>query len=140
MDESFSFSADYVIDAYIRGLERGRNDSLDNIIEIFKQKVYLTGKLAAELSLKMQALGILPRKSYVRVDSLDSLEVMMVISKADFLKDEILEVYAVMHELEDQNSNENYFINFSILDSDGEHDEDAIAADGYLAFLSNLFP
>lgn len=132
MDESFSFSADYVIDAYISGLERGRNDSLDNIIEIFKQKVYLTGKLAAELSLKMQALGILSRKSYVRVDSLDSLEVMMVISKADFLKDEILEVYAVMHELEDQNSNENYFINFFILDSDGEHDEDAIAADGYL--------
>lgn len=128
---SEGFSVQRVLDTY---------NSRFNSSSKFRDNISFTSQLTAEVFTKMKAVGINPSKAYVKVDGLNSFSVMVVIPKDDYLKPVIYPIISQINEIERQHRSRAFDLNFSILNSDGDHDEDAIATDGYLTFLSNLFP
>lgn len=125
------FTSNHVIDAYFAGHKDGLEQNEKLIMDKLVSNINLSGDFTNELIEKMKGIGVTPTQAYLKINSWDDFTILMVVTEEDFLNENIFNVYNLITEFESSKKSEFFNISVSLLDSDGEHNEDCIMSDGY---------
>lgn len=127
------FSADAVIDAYLKGKRDQLEQSQKAIIEKFESNLRQTSHHTEELISFLNSVQIRPFAAYLKVRSFDTFEVLVTLSERDFLSDEIERAYDYISNMEQRITQELYRITYHFTYHSENFNVSLLKSDGYFA-------
>lgn len=125
-------STDVVIDAYITGKKDGLQLAQKTAIAQLKKNIEKAGDQTKKLLDHMESIGFSAVDAYLRIISIDNLEVLVAVKQDDFLNDKFLDVYNWLAALEEVAREEIFNISFSYIDLSENFDEQIVFSDGFI--------
>lgn len=127
------FSSDEVINAYLKGKSEGfelqKKILLNKLTENINQATTATNQVIKFLKKnKFNSIS-----AHLKINSFTDLSVLIMILEEDFLDSKMLEVYNFIAQLETNNDDGMYNLEFSFCDRNkSDFDENKLITDGYL--------
>ena len=134
-------STDYVIDAYLKGKQDGIDSVSKALKKIFTSNINFAGVIVKEFIEYLSTKDIVPQRVFLKTITIDSFQVMVVVTETQFLSEEILLAYNKITELEErakQDEEDSISLEFILSDADLESNKDAIALDGFTLTFSEV--
>lgn len=125
------FTADNLIDAYIQGKEKGRNEAFNILRQQLISNIDLAKTTAEKVFDKAISKKIDARSVRIKANGLSQFTALFIVGKDDFISDSFKEVYTLARKEKNNVTSENFYINFSFMPDTGNINEQALAADGY---------
>jgi len=126
------FSTDHVIDAYLKGKNEGLEQQQRLIIEKLVSNIDKSGKYTTEVINFLKKKKLKPIAAFLKINSWDDFETLIIVPEKDFLNEKMLEVYKFISNLESRVSEDMYQLEISFCNQDEKIDEDYIRSDGYV--------
>jgi len=126
------YSADAVIDAYLRGKSEGLQQHQKVLIQQLEANVK---KASAHTSVVVQYIreqGLTALSAYLKLSSFDRMSVLITLSEEDFISDVISDVYNYISSVEETVSEEFYTINFTFAIAGKKFNRGLLESDGYI--------
>lgn len=127
------FTADEVLDAYLVGREHGRIEETTISLEKLKKGLFKAFDISEEVYSAIKSrFNMNPLGMKMRINSISSFNVLIIISSEDFVSDEIEKVYDfLLEEMKTVNKDDNFYWSFILMPFREGLDEVAISSDGY---------
>lgn len=132
-----TFSSDEVIDAYLKGQQDALENATRLIAKTLDEGVQQCAFISKEIISFLKNRSFSPSTAFLRINSPFSFDALIGVSEADFLSEEMFEVYEFITDLEEENNKEFFHISISVSDLGDDFDEEAIFADRYLLKLKD---
>lgn len=126
------YTSSDVIDAYLQGQKDGLKQEKQLVYNRLAENVKKAGKHTCRVLSKMKESGITPEDAFLRIESWNTLTVLILLSENDFLNPRMLSIYQFVSQLEKEVDEEMYRFQISFCDREDEIDMDHIYADGYM--------
>jgi len=126
------FSTDHIIDAYLKGKNEGLEQQERLIIEKLISNIDKSGKHTTQVINHLLKKGLNPTAAFLKINSWDNFETLIIISEKDFLSTKMLKVYEYISKLESKVSEDMYYLQISFHSKDENIDEESIRSDGYI--------
>ncbi len=124
--------SDKIIDAYRSGKKDGMEQQEKLLNKNLKENINKSGKISLDLFKTLKENKFTPVDAYLRVDSWDRIEVMITIHEKDYIKEEFLDMFDIVSEIE-ENSKEDFFsISITFCSINDNFDEEYVSSDGYI--------
>ncbi|MBT1689114.1 hypothetical protein [Dawidia soli] len=127
------WSSDTVIDAYLKGKKDGLDDHQKALQSVFAKNFEKSGKSTAKLFAFLSQQEITPISAHLKIDSLFSFEVVVLLNEADFLGEKMPGVYNWCITLQKEEEEESFRICFSFIDVMDGFDFEQLRSDGFRA-------
>lgn len=125
--DSGGFSANNVVDAYLKGKSTAKDEVYDNIQKELNSHIESIGNQTNALLSFIQSVGIVPFDVLLRINSLKSFDVLIIINEKDFLSNNMNKVYKYVLDI---SKLEHCFYNFNFVSKEGLN-MDAVSSDDY---------
>ena len=126
-----------LIEAYLLGKEKGMEEDkqlkLSQLKSNMKDAAILTGKVFSLL----KKSGLRPVSAHLRVQSWNSLNVLVLVEEKDMLSEGLLKSYNEMAVLEQEANNTLRYIDLSVTDGGDHLDRESLVADGFMFTYRN---
>jgi hypothetical protein len=126
-----TFSADAVIDAYLKGIEVGKNEYTRVLMLQFKENMTEAGKATERLLLKATEHNIKVKSVHLRADSISAFTALFIVDEKDFLDDSFRPIFTDARNIKNEFIKETFYISFTFLPSPANLKESSLTADGY---------
>lgn len=126
------YSADAVIDAYLKGKKEGLEQTQKAAIQQLESNIRKAATHTLKVFEYLKEQGITPITAYLKLDRFDVMEVMFTLEDEDLLNDKITSVYDYVCSFEEAVSEELYNITFGFVDQGPEFNESLLRSDGYV--------
>lgn len=125
------YSTDAVIEAYLRGKKVGLDEQQKAIQKTFADNWKKTGAHTLALFEALSNLDIQPISAHMKVASLISFEIIVLLSEADFLGEKMGKVYMWCREFQNQVAEDSYRVRFNFIDALEDFDYSQLISDGF---------
>lgn len=132
-NESGVFSADHVVEAYFKGKRAGKDEANEIVQNELKNRIETVGKQTMSLITYLTKFKVTPSNVFLRVNSLKSFDVLVIIKEKDFLSDKMIEIYNHIGSMQSEVS---CAYNFNFVVKEGLN-MDAVKSDDYI--LRHMF-
>jgi hypothetical protein len=129
--EEKSFSANYVINAFLEGKEAGRNENQRILIEKFESNLNLAGKATEELLEDLNKLKVSVLDIRLKPEQVTIFSIILVIVENDYVTEGFLIAYSKVREIKNKYSSDTLYISFSFMPSTPNFNEACLISDGY---------
>lgn len=129
--EEKSFSANYVINAFLEGKEAGRNENQRILIEKFQSNLSLAGKATEELLEELKKLNISVVDIRLKPEQVTIFSIILIIAENDYISEGFLLAYSKVREIKNKYSSDTLYISFSFMSSNPNFNEACLISDGY---------
>jgi hypothetical protein len=126
------YSADAVIDAYLRGKREQLEQAKKVIMDKFESNLVKAASNTEKLFSLLREAGIKPFAAYLRARSFDIFEVLITLGEEDFLGDQIEKVYSYASEIEQQSGDELFKITYRFTYTSESFNYRLLKSDGYI--------
>ena len=125
-----------LIDAYLHG----RKDGIELIEKLKQEKlnenINKSGNISKRLIRVLKDSSFSPIDAYLRVHSFDRFDIMVTVPEEDYLKDEFLDMYGIISDIEAKSNDDFYKAFISICSTNNHFEEQIVASDGYTLKLA----
>lgn len=125
------YSADAVIDAYLKGQQDQLEQAQKVIAHQFERNVRKANTHTLKLIDFLQSENLSPISAYLRTKSFDTMEVLITMSEEDFLSEKITNVYDHASSIEQGVSDDLYNITFHFTYQGDDFNHALLKSDGY---------
>jgi hypothetical protein len=125
------FSADAVIDAYLKGKSDQLEQSQKALMKQLETNIQKASGNTVKVLEYLSSQGLSPIAAHLKPTSFDSMEVLITLPEEDYLSEKITTIYEHVSTLEEAFSEELYQINFSLTDETPHFNEALLKCDGY---------
>lgn len=129
------FSADFVIDAYFRGIDDAELGVEQKVLVLRKQfEANLTeaAKNTAKVYDQLKVREMTPISAHLKTDTFDRFDILILVEESDLLKEAFDEIYNMTRAMEDAVTEDGYSVSFSFINKSEHFDEDMLFSDGYI--------
>lgn len=126
------FSSDQLIDAYLKGVNKGLNEAQKVIIEKLKANVKTSGLNTAEVLKFLKKEKFKAKDVFLKINSWNDLDIIITVPEKQFISSKFLKVYDFIQKLEEKNTNDFYHVMFRFADYNNDFDENQLKSDGYI--------
>lgn len=130
------FTSDQLIDAYLNGKKDALEATKRLIVDKLNNNIDKSGTITVNLLRLLKNKQFTPVDAYLRVNSLDSFDIMVSIPEDEMMKDEFSEMYNVISGLEENNRDEYYDALISFCPVNDCFEEINVLSDGFLLKLA----
>lgn len=142
------FSADDVIKAFLDGQKKGFQQQMGYYADKFSEKMHTdldrTNRIASEAFDTAKSLGLQPLHAFLQIE-IDvnndnfSHNIIVVVSESDFIQDKMITLYERISEIEVENEEKYYRINFSFcpINNDSVFVIESFTSQGFIQFKSD---
>ena len=127
-EDSFS---NQLIDAYLNGKKDGMEQYKKLEISKMEENIKKTGIVASYILNTFKNNKFAPIDAYLRVNSFDRFDIMVTVPEDDCLKENFLDMYDVISDIETKSKEEFYMVFISICSINNYFDEQIVISDGY---------
>jgi hypothetical protein len=133
LDADQYYNCDAVIEAYVKGEKDGLKNEQKVIFNQFQANVEKSKEITAKFLDEIKRSGFEAQSAYLKFDSFDLFQCLVLINEEFFVKDEFLKLYDISLELENSSQSDVFNISFSFLPlTNGEFDESVLGHDGFI--------
>jgi len=100
------YTEDQVIDAYLKGKDNGIKDYKEFLSSKLRGNMEKAALFTNEVFNTLGKLGIHPENSFMKIEDISYFRILVVVSEVDFLKNEILQAYNIIAEIQDRHKEE----------------------------------
>jgi len=129
------YSGDDLIDAYIRGREKGREDGKSEAFQVLFSQFTNNMEQAKAESEKLYSIalksGVKFQSIHIKADSITKFSVLFIADKNDFISDNFRSIYIYARQVKKEAEKENFYISFSFMPSIENLNENCLTSDGY---------
>jgi hypothetical protein len=138
------FSEEHLYYVHRKGYHKGVNDGVEKeqreLSNLIKNNLVIAADDTNKVIGVLLGLGIRPISAHLKSISPSELKILITLSTADYLRDEFLEVYSKVKEIQENSKTEFYSIVFSFVNKSETFDNDLVLLDGYLSTFKPLQP
>lgn len=129
---SGGYSTDQVIEAYVIGKERGKTEERKLLGKIFKSNIKKAVSFSEEKYKGMiNVFNCHPTAMKMRILSISSFEVLIVLPEREYLSDEIEKIYSYLIEAMTSINGPDFNWSFMLMSNTSALNEEAIESDGF---------
>jgi len=132
-DDSFS---NQLIDAYMNGKRDGVQQFKSLEISKLNENINKSGTITVNIINILKEKKFSPIDAYLRVHSFERFDIMVTVPENDYLKDEFLDIYDIISDIEEKSKDDFYNAFISICSTNNHFDEQIVASDGYALKLA----
>lgn len=125
------YTGDDLIDAYLQGKKEQKSAHERILLNTLKDNFKLTNDLTSELFKYLSEYNYKPVQTYLKVASLESFKMMLVLPEEEYLREGIYDLFAFISDLEQKYESDIYNIFITICNYSGKLNEKVISSDGY---------
>lgn len=127
------FTRDDLLDAINYGKSLAMTEASKIVQATFDKNLKKAQAFSVEIYQKIKSIfKINPLSMKMRVDGISSFSILIMISRADFVSDEIENIYSfLLEEMKGINKDETFHWSFTLMPQRGRINEAAILSDGY---------
>jgi len=125
------FTSDQLIDAYMNGKKEGMEQFKKLEMNKMAENINKSGFIAIDIFNKLKINKFSPIDAYLRVNSFDRFDMMITVPESDSLKDEFLNMYDLISDIETNTKDEFYMLFISFCSANNHFDEQIVLSDGY---------
>ena len=134
---SETYSSNEVIDAYLKGKEEGIKQKGKLILNKLKENAERTTGATGKVFNFLHKKKFNPIAAYLRLNSWDSLDILITIPEKEFISEKLLTVYSFVSRLENELETDFYNITFSFADEEDDFDREHLVSDGFVLRYSS---
>ena len=124
-----------LIDAYLNGKKDGVEQHQKLILNKLDENIEKSGSISLSLIKTLKENKFNPIDAFLRVRSWDRFDIMITVSEDDYMKEEFLEMFDVVSNIENSSKDELYGVFISFCSINNFFDEQNVSSDGYLLKL-----
>lgn len=126
-----TFSADAVIDAYLNGVEVGKNKHTKILIDELKANLGESSSAVEEMIEEGNKLKIHVHDVFLKADAITNFTALFIIREEDFVSETSLEIFAIARKIKSGHIREGYYISFLFMPYSLNLKESYLISDGY---------
>lgn len=130
-----TYSADHIIEAYIKGKDTGKNEFREFLSSKLRTSIERAGALTGEVFKALEELGINAESSFMKIEDISCFRILIVVSESDFLKEEVFEAYNIIATIQGRYKHESDINIDVVLCPRGQETENfdsaSLVSDGY---------
>jgi len=129
--EEKTYSANFVINAFLQGKESGRTENQRILIEKFESNLNSAGKATKELLEELNKLKISVVDVRLNPEQVTTFSIILIVAEKNYTSDGFLEAYSKAREIKKKYSSSTLYISFSFIPVNPNFNEACLIADGY---------
>jgi hypothetical protein len=126
------FSADELINAYLKGVQEGTNQTSKAIKKQLENNLQKAGEHTSKIISELKGKKYNIKTAFLKIHSWDEIEVIILLPQEQFLNPDFHEVYNLIAEYEEKFKEDLYSITFSFTDYDDSLDKEQMESDGFI--------
>lgn len=124
-------SSNAVIDAYFKGKQEGLDQAQKALQKLFENNYLRSGECAKSLIDYLKSSKLHPISAHLKIESLFTFEVIVLLPEEEFLSDAMKQVYSHCRDLEIKYCDDSFQISFNFIDASSHFDFAQLKADGF---------
>ena len=125
------FTGDQLIDAYFKGIEKGKNEHIRILTKQFQTNLEKATELSEKLFKEIAKLKFHPQEVHLKADEITKFKALIIVSKADFISDTFNKAYSISRKLMRESENDEFYITFSFTPASDKLSEHCLISDGF---------
>jgi hypothetical protein len=131
-----TFTSDDMIDAYLHGKKEAFATAQKLVFDKFVNNIEKSKAITVRLINTLKDKNFNPIDAYLRVNAFDYLHILVTVPDSEHIKDEFLDMYDVVSELENEIKDEYYNVFIYFCPVNEYFEEINVLSDGYFLKLS----
>jgi hypothetical protein len=128
-----------LIDAYLNGKRVGIEQHQKLMLNKLEENIEKSGNITTLLLKTLQERSFNSIDAYLRVHSFDRFDIMITVPDEDYMKEEFLEMFDVISDIEMENREELYSVFIIFCSVDENFEEQLVFYDGFSLKLQYLY-
>jgi|AntAceMinimDraft_15_1070371.scaffolds.fasta_scaffold66092_2 hypothetical protein len=126
------FTHDELIDAYLRGKEKQKNDNQKILLEKLGKNVKHAQSIVETITAKINQKGFKSFKSYLRINNIIKFDAIFDVSMLDFTSNKFDDIYTLSRKIKKEKNNDTFNINFTFMPHSDNLNEKRLVCEGFI--------
>lgn len=128
---SSAYSDDDLINAYLKGVEAGKNENNRVRLTELKNNISQAAQIAEDLLKEAEGKKIKLKGIHLKADNISNYTALFVANMNDFVSDDFRAIYTLARRIQNESEKENFYISFSFMPYSKSLSEHCLISDGF---------
>lgn len=129
--ETTFYSGDDMINAYLQGKKRGKDEYMNDLAKIFKKNLNIATTVSERLHEVALKKKINIKSIHLKADGVYKFTALFIADYNDFIDDKFKKIIREARKSKNELINENFYINFSFSPKSDSISDKTLSTDGY---------